>query len=513
MIYFMLYTLKRGMRLAHITWTFRRIKKSKQATTQQAAQHALSEILAGSRGLPMKFGQIMAGMGEDSSYSKLTQSIEPWPLIDMCPILEAAWQAPIHYKLKSIDESQAAASLGQVHHAYLNAHEEVAIKIQYPDIANAIDAEMKLAGLLPSAGPIKRWQFNLDSYKQTLKDTLHDELDYLHEMKQQLMFYSTMNIEGLHVPRVFPVLCRSNVLVQEWVDGVRLSEVATWSKQARLYVARTLMQTMFQSTFEAGLVHGDPHPGNVLFQYHPNKPTTTLLDFGCMISLPESRRLALLKLILASRGACQVSALDAFVELGFDADKLTYIQSYLPQLMHLLFEPFKQDVAFDTQNWQLSDDVAELLGDERWWFRSACPSDLFLIIRVFQGLIAQLDSINIQLPWWEVLTSAIKQKTLDTCLQWEPGTAPPKHDIQYFGSAEKLYIHIERQSKKPLHIVLPANQALELYGIVPEHARHHIEGSGIDLLAMREHLLKEGLNPQTLIDIQADTHHYHVWLE
>jgi predicted unusual protein kinase regulating ubiquinone biosynthesis (AarF/ABC1/UbiB family) len=512
MVLTMIHIIKRTTKILRMAWLMRRTQKATKQSTQQAAQHALSEMLAGSRGLPMKVGQIMAGMEEDSAYSKLTQSIEPLPLKHILPVLEAAWGMPIHYKLQSIDESCAAASLGQVHHAQLNAHEHVAIKVQYPDIANAIHAELKLAGLLPAAGPMKRWSFDLNSYKRTLNNTLKQELDYLHEMKQQLAFYSSIDIDGLHVPRVFPVLCRSNVLVQEWVQGVRLSQAATWGENARTYIAQTLMKTMFQSVFEVGLVHGDPHPGNMLFQHHADKPQTILLDFGCMIQISEVRRMALLKLILASRNACPINAYDAFVALGFDANKLSYIKAFLPELMHILFQPFKNEHVFDTKAWTLSDDVAQLLGDQRWWFRSACPADFFLIIRIFQGLISQLETLQIQLPWWQMLDTAIKQKSIERCLQWQPGTAIPKEEVTYFGSAEKLHINIQRDDKKPIEISLPANQALELHGIVPEHSRHHIEASGIDLLAMRERLLKEGLEPQTLIDIKTDTHRYHVWL-
>jgi len=264
----MINIIKRGFHLLRMAWVMRRIRKAESKHTREAAQHALSKLLAGSRGLPMKVGQFLAGMDESTAYTKLTKSIDPWPLEHIKPVLEQAWQQPVKFILKSIEESQAAASLGQVHCAYLNDRERVAIKVQYPDIAAAIDAEMKLAGLLPAGGPIKTWAFDLDSYKTTLKDTLNDELDYLHEMKQQLQYASSMHIEGLHIPHVFPVLCRRNVLVQEWAEGVRLSETADWPLQARLYIARTLMQAMFQSLFEFGLVHGDPHPGNMLFQHH-----------------------------------------------------------------------------------------------------------------------------------------------------------------------------------------------------------------------------------------------------
>ena len=509
----MLNILRRGMRLLRMAWAVRRIRKAESEHTQQAARHALSELLAGSRGLPMKVGQFLAGMDDDSAYAKLTTGVEPWPLTHITPILEQTWQQPLRFILSDIEESRAAASLGQVHRARLNDKQCVAIKVQYPNIAAAIDAEMKLAGLLPAGGPIKTWAFDLDSYKTTLKDTLNDELDYLHEMKQQLKFSSTMHVEGLHIPHVFPVLCRQNILVQEWAEGSRLSEAATWSLPARLYIARTLMQTMFQSLFEFGLVHGDPHPGNMFFQYHDSKPQTTLLDFGCMIHIEKTRRLALLKLILNSRGACDISLLDAFVALGFNAEKLKPIKSKLPQLLQLLFQPFIKESPFDVSTWNLSNAVADLLDDQRWWFRSAAPADLFLLIRIFQGLATQLETLNVQLAWWPLLKQAVKTQVIEESMHWQLGNKPLTSAPVYKGSAKELHVHIERQDKDPIHISLPAENALQLENLMPEHIHEHLRDAHIDLPAMREKLIQEGLEPQTLIDIKSPTHHYHLYLK
>jgi len=509
----MLNILRRGIRLVQMAWVMRRIRKAESKHTQQAARHALSELLAGSRGLPMKVGQFLAGMDDDNAYSKLTTGIDPWPLTHIKPILEETWQQPLKFMLKEIEESHAAASLGQVHRACLNSHESVAVKVQYPDIADAIDAEMKLAGLLPAGGPIKTWAFDLDSYKKALKDNLDDELDYLHEMKQQLAFASTMQVEGLHIPHVFPILCRRNILVQEWAEGVRLSEAASWDLPARSYIANTLMQTMFQSLFEFGLVHGDPHPGNMLFQPHDTKPQTTLLDFGCMVNVEKGRRLALLKLILYSRGECDVVLLDAFVALGFDAEKLRVIEDKLPQLAQLLFQPFIKETAFDVTEWHLSDAVADLLGEQRWCFRSAAPADLFLLIRIFQGLATQLEALNVQLPWCATLKHILKYQTIEESIHWQPGDNPEKITPVYKGSAKELHVHIERQDKDPMHITLSAENALQLENFMPEHTHEYLRDANIDLASLRERLIQEGLEPQTLIDIKSDTFHYHLYLK
>jgi len=237
------------------------------------------------------------------------------------------------------------------------------------------------------------------------------------------------------------------------------------------------------------------------------------LDFGCMVHIEETRRLALLKLILHSRGECDIVLLDAFVALGFDAEKLKPIENKLPQLMQLLFQPFIKESPFDVTTWGLSNAVADLLDDQRWWFRSAAPADLFLLIRIFQGLATQLETLNVQLVWWSLLKQAIKPQIIEESMHWESGSKPVKNTPVYKGSAKELHVHIERQDKDPIHITLPAENALQLENLMPEHIHEKLHDANIDLEALREKLIQEGIEPQTLINIKSATHHYHLYLK
>jgi len=425
-------TIKRAIYLLHSAWLLRKIRRSKQAETRQAAQQRLTELLAAKRGIGMKIGQVMAGMNDQSDFAQLTRSVKAWPLSDMLPVLEEQWQQPLENILDRIDESVAAASLGQVHKGLLcsphhdGEHDksgQVAIKVQYPDIRQAITSELSLAGMMPKAGPVKRWDFDLKSYQETLSNTLLDELNYRYEMQQQQYFSQAIHVPGLLVPRVYPVFCTEHVLVQQWADGKRLAEAAGWPGTVRLKLAETVMQTLWQSLFELGLVHGDPHPGNLLFQYDLEQPQLVLLDYGCMVNIPLYRRMALLHLIQGLRGKTTLNSFDAFVGLGFDALKLQPIKAHLDDLARILFQPFLQDAPFDSRRWQLSDQVGSLLGDKRWLFRSASPSDLFLIVRIFQGLVSQLECLGCDLSWPEMLERAVSQECLNKSLLWQPEEA------------------------------------------------------------------------------------------
>ncbi len=501
-------------RLWHIMTTLMlmlKLRLSKSEASKQKVEKALTKKLAKGRGLPMKVGQIMAGMDDNHALQQLTQSVEPLPLDQVKKVLSQAWGKSLSEVLQDIDESHAAASLGQVHRAVLCSGETVAIKMQYPDIEKAIQAELSLAGMMPRGGPVKRWDFNLDAYKSSLKTNMQQELDYLHEMKAQQRFGQQLDVQGLSVPKVFPKWCRSNVLVQDWVEGERLAQVATsWSQLERLSIGKTLMQIMFQSLFQHGLVHGDPHPGNYLYQKAKQGALVHLLDYGCMIEVPKKQRMALLQLILTSRGEMNIDPLEGFVAVGFDALKLQGIEKKLPALMQIIFRPFILQHALKLQDWHPAEEVDSLLGQEKWLFRAAGPADLFLLMRVFQGLVLQLKTLQTVLPWQPILEQSLHHDFL----QEVKNTQIVKSVIipQFQGSASKLHVCIEQPDKADVHFELPAGSALDLASLIPSSAYDVITQQNIDIQAITDQLHQKGLHPSTLLDIYDGDKRYHIYL-
>ena len=490
-----------------------RLRKLPPQEREQAHQ-ALAQLLAQSRGMTMKIGQLMAGNAADNPYHALVSSITPLPLARIILTLQQYYTQPLTQYFQGIQESEAAASLGQVHYAQLLNGTEVAIKIRYPHIVDTVTAELKLTDWLPNGGPFKRWQFNRHAYHQTLRYQLLRETDYRIEAHTQQRFKENLTVAGLHIPTVYLELSRDGVLVQSWETGVRLQQAAAWSKKFRLEIAKTLLLTVFQSVFIHGEVHADPHSGNYLFrQLDDGAAITVLLDYGCTVLIAPPRRLALLKLIDAYQHGTAINSLACFVAMGFDVEKLRHIEHELPALCALLFAPFSQARAFVSEQWQLAQQLETLLGEKRWWFRAAGSADLLLLLRAFHGLITQLATLQVALPWGALLNYSIPDSLRSEARalllsEIKEGTSQQTITI----TARKLCVRVYENNQLTISLDLPAEAALQLDSLIPSAVQTEImTDTQLDLKALSASL-QHGIYPQSLFDSDNGHKRCQVWL-
>jgi predicted unusual protein kinase regulating ubiquinone biosynthesis (AarF/ABC1/UbiB family) len=466
----------------------------------------------------MKVGQLFAGTDGETPFQELVEGIEPLPLKVMMPLLEKALGQKTKSVFRSIEPAIAAASLGQVHLAELKNGDKVAVKIRYPDIGDAVDAELRLVGLMPGVGPVNRWGFDLDGYKRSLRDNMQRELDYRSEARRQDYFGRTVQVPGLKVPKVHMDLCSERMLVQSRATGVLIDKASNLPEQDRLAFGQTLVLTLFKSLFVAGEVHGDPHPGNAFYGHDEyGQPQVTLLDYGCTISIAESRRMALLKLIVGCCERSTVKPLDCFAALGFDSKKLSYISGSLPALCQILFRPFLTNYPFNPEQWQLGQSFNDLLGDYRWWFRSAGPSDLFLLMRAFQGLIQQLQQLDVYLPWWTLLQQAVGLELIRQAMAYElPAIElePTAKALSFDQQATTLCVRVSEGGEQRVAIKMPAEAVLDLEHLIPEEVLGRIIDSGkIDLKQLGDSIRANGIIPQQLFVFEDGRKTYRVWLE
>lgn len=178
-----------------------------------------------------------------------------------------------------------AASIGQVHQAYKDG-KKLAVKIQYPGVADSISSDLALVK------PFATRMFNLkgkdsEKYFIEVEHKLLEETDYVLELKQSLdMVKACGHIKGLRFPDYYPVWSSEKILTMDWVDGEHLSEFAAKNtdKEKANNIGQALWDFYMYQIHHLRQVHADPHPGNFLVDADAN---LIPIDFGCIKKVPN----------------------------------------------------------------------------------------------------------------------------------------------------------------------------------------------------------------------------------
>lgn len=178
-----------------------------------------------------------------------------------------------------------AASIGQVHVA-LKDGKKLAVKIQYPGVANSISSDLALVK------PIAIRMFNLqgkdsDKYFKEVEDKLIEETNYLLELKQsQEVVEACKKIENLVFPNYYSEYSSEKIITMDWMTGIHLSEFTTKNNNQEIAdkIGQALWDFYMYQIHILKKVHADPHPGNFLVN---DENQLVALDFGCMKQIPN----------------------------------------------------------------------------------------------------------------------------------------------------------------------------------------------------------------------------------
>ena len=245
----------------------------------------IAETLGHMKGALMKVGQMASYLDQGlpdhvrTVLAQLQQNAPPMSAELAAGVIEAELGARPERIFAEWDPVPiASASIGQVHRAMTHDGRAVAVKVQYPGIAEAIAADLDNAGLLFAGLGQLFPGLEHRTIVAELRERLIEELDYEHEARNQDLFRQRyLGHPYIHVPEVFPQLSGATVLTTELADGVHWDEVLTWSQEEKNLAAETLYRFAFGSLFGLAAFNGDPHPGNYLFR--PGGQVT-FLDFG-----------------------------------------------------------------------------------------------------------------------------------------------------------------------------------------------------------------------------------------
>ncbi len=178
-------------------------------------------------------------------------------------------------------DAAAAASLGQVHRATALDGRKLACKLQYPNIASAVEADLTQLRLVFSLYRRYDGSINPERIYDELAERLREELDYRREAKHIALYRHMLGDEPMvHVPEVLPELSSGRLLTMTWLDGRPLLELTGLPQEARNRLAYNMFRAWYVPFYDYAVIHGDPHLGN--YSGRPDDMSINLIDFGCI---------------------------------------------------------------------------------------------------------------------------------------------------------------------------------------------------------------------------------------
>ena len=259
-------------------------------------------------------------------------------------------------------DSVNAASIGQVHQATLDG-KKLAVKIQYPGVADSISSDLALVK------PIATRMFNLkgkdkEKYFKEVEDKLLEETDYLLEIRQSMdITHVCAAIPHLKFPNYYPELSSERIITMDWMQGKHLSEFTAYNQDQALadQIGQTLWDFYMFQMHVLKQVHADPHPGNFLVDKDYD---LIAIDFGCIKQVPEEFYTPYFELAKPKN----INNKDVFMEKLFELEilrkddspkEIKFFSAIFYDLLSLLTKPFHSDT-FDFKDQDFFDKIGEL---------------------------------------------------------------------------------------------------------------------------------------------------------
>lgn len=376
-----------------------RLSNAARAATADDTRRTLGHLKGGA----LKAGQLLSTVetlfpqDPDGSWraalTAMQQDNPGLPLSELEPVLCAELGSDWRATFDTFEEiPTAAASIGQVHRATMDGR-AVAVKIQYPGIADVMASDVRALSLALRATSVVARGMAMPPLVAELRTRLGEELDYQQEARWQNAFARAYaEDEDVHVPRV--LLATRRVMVSEWLDGIPFAELAqTGSQQQRDRAGQLYQRFFLDSPARVGLLHTDPHPGN----FRLTGERLGVLDFGSVLQtpggLPETFGRLIAGMLVGDDDAVeQRLRTDGFIKPGkrLEVHKLAgYLAPFTEPARHETFTYSREWLRtnFGTINDPRNPDFAVAL-------QMNMPAEQLFTHRVWLGLVGVLSGLN-----------------------------------------------------------------------------------------------------------------------
>ena len=345
------------------------------------------------KGAAMKVGQLISTDPDllssefSDALSSLQRNAPPMDYDSLVSQVETAFDRPFSDLFSFFDpEPIGSASIGQVHRAKLHNGQSVAVKIQYPGVADCIDSDLRNIRMLLSIGKSIIAPQRADELIEEARNTILDESDYEKECQNIQRFRKRYkhNTE-LRIPRPYPKWTRKTVLTMEYMEGIPLEDaLLTISSQERDRIARALVEFYVLSFHLHFEVHGDPHPGNLLVD---SSNRLILLDFGCVKRFkPDTADMILRFLIDCQRNDTQ-SAIVRMKEMGFGQPDTKWPSvDTMNEYLNLILKPVLVDEDFELASFEVGPLIRKYMVKHPQLIKLVPPAELLIYFRVLGGL-------------------------------------------------------------------------------------------------------------------------------
>jgi predicted unusual protein kinase regulating ubiquinone biosynthesis (AarF/ABC1/UbiB family) len=380
-----------------------------------ATVDSLVDQLSQMRGAAMKFGQALSTVElpglepEQSEYlrGRLASLRDDVPAVEweqMERVMSEEWGEKPERVLEAIErEPAAAASIGQVYRARTGDGREVAVKVQYPGIAEAVETDMRNLRMLSPV--MRRLMPGLDVKEvlAELAERITEECDYeLEAGHHRRIARFWREHPFIRVPDVDTELSRRRVLVTDWVDGMSFDAVAEQPDAVRDRFGEIVYRFFYANALELGIALGDPHPGNYLLCVDDR---VAFFDFGMVRRLPPEYLRREASIFEAVRNGETEALMDGLSDLGYlPGARSSWDPELLMEHMRQISWWLEADgpVRLAPEDvWRASERLREPGGGElvEQMRRMTLPPEA-LLLRRMEGLLFQfVSTLRAQAPW------------------------------------------------------------------------------------------------------------------